>query len=160
MSLFGNDGYQWRETYFLLLRAADRPALDQVIHALTHGQEHYQLRDEVADSHGRFESLTLLSPDDHSAMDITYVVGDEVSDQIDELSREIAKSTLTETDRKKLAWLQQCDARIDVYHFESISAEDGPDEEFLDPGSLIIVLKRLAKLCHGVSVDPQSGLLM
>ena len=160
MSLFGNDAYQWRETYFVLLRAVDRPATEQVLACLSHARGHYQLLDVMSNDQGRFESLTLLSPEDFSAMDITYVTGDEVTDQIDELSREIAKSTLSEDDRKKLAWLQQCDARLDVYHFEHVAGAEGQEEEFLDPGSLIIVLKRLAKLCHGVGVDPQSGTLM
>jgi hypothetical protein len=55
--------------------------------------------------------------------------------------------------------LQQCDARFDIFHFEHV-ASDGEDEDGLDPGSLIIVLKRLARLCHGIGVDPQSGTLM
>ena len=160
MSLFGNDEYQWRETYFVLLRGVDRPATDQVLACLKQNRGHYQLLDVTSNEQGRFESLTLLSPEDFSAMDITYVTGEEVTDQIDELSREIAKSTLSEEDRKKLAWLQQCDARLDVYHFEHLVGNQGEEEEFLDPGSLIIVLKRMAKLCHGVGVDPQSGTLM
>ena len=160
MSLFGNDAYQWRETYFVLLRAADRPTAEQVLACLKHGNEHYQVSDILADNHGKFESLTLLSPDDFSAMDVTYVTGDEVTEQIDELSREIVKSTLTEDDRKKLSRLQQCDSRLDVYHFENVAAEQDLEEGYLDPGSLIIVLRKLAKLCHGVGVDPQSGMLM
>lgn len=160
MSLFGNDAFEWRETYFLLLRAADRPAAEQVVACLKQGHERYQLSAPQADRSGRFESITLLSPEDFSGMDITYVTGDEVSEQIDELSREIAKSTLSDGDRKKLTRLQQCDARLDVYHFENVAAKLGQDEEYLDPGSLIIVLRRLAKLCHGISVDPQSGMLM
>src|SRR5687768_10905169 len=102
MSLFGNEAYQWRETYFVLLRAIDRPTAEQVLACLKHGNEHYQVSDVQADVQGRFESLTLLSPEDFSAMDVTYITGDEVTEQIDELSREIAKSTLTDDDRKKL----------------------------------------------------------
>lgn len=160
MSLFGNDEYQWRETYFVMLRAVDRPRTEPVLACLKQGRGHYELKDVLSDDHGRFESLTLLSPDDFSGMDVTYVTGNEVTEQLDELSREIAKSTLTEEDRKKLARLQQCDARLDIYHFEHMAGNNGQDEEFLDPGSLIIVLKRLAKLCHGIGVDPQSGTLM
>jgi hypothetical protein len=164
MSLFGNDAYQWRETYFVLLRAVDRPNTEPVLSCLKQGRGHYELLDVTSDEHGRFESLTLLSPEDFSGMDVTYVTGNEVTEQLDELSREIAKSTLTEEDRKKLSRLQQCDARLDIYHFEQIAGSgigaEGEEEEFLDPGSLIIVLKRLAKLCHGIGVDPQSGTLM
>jgi hypothetical protein len=160
MSLFENEGYQWRETYFVLLRAADRPKADQVVTCLKQGTEQYQIADVLADTDGGFESLTLHSPDDFSAMDVTYVTGEEVTEQIDELIREIMKSTLSDDDRKKLMWLQQCDSRLDVYHFENVAAEPDAEDEYLDPGSLIIVLRRLAKLCHGVGVDPQSGTLM
>ena len=160
MSLFGNDEYQWRETYFVMLRAVDRPHTEPVVACLKQGQGHYELRDVQSDDHGRFESLTLLSADDFSGMDVTYVTGNEVTEQLDELSREIAKSTLTEEDRKKLTRLQQCDARLDIYHFEYMLGNDGQSEEFLDPGSLIIVLKKLARLCHGIGIDPQSGTLM
>ncbi len=160
MSLFGNDAYQWRETYFVLLRAVDRPGTEQVLACLKQGNAHYQLLDVLSDIHGRFESLTILSPEDFSAMDVTYVIGNEVTEQLDELSREIAKSTLTDDDRRKLTRLQHCDARLDIYHFEHVAGSENQEEEFLDPGSLIIVLRRLAKLCHGVGVDPQSGTLM
>lgn len=160
MSLFGDDSYQWRETYFVMFRVPDRPLLDQVLACLKQGQERYQVTDPRADAHGRFESATVVSPDDFSGMDITYVTGEEVTDQIEELTREITRSTLTDDDHKKLARLQQCDARLDIYHFENMAGVQDLEEEYLDPGSLIIVLRRLARLCHGVGIDPQSGSLM
>lgn len=160
MSLFADDRYQWRETYFVLIRSPDRPAAAAVAELLRQGAEHYDVTNVQADEEGRFEALTLFSPDDFSAMDIIYVTGDEVAEQVSELSDEIAKSALTEDGRKKLGRLQHCDARLDVYHFEQVADRPDDEEEFLDPGSLIIVLKRLARLCHGISVDPQSGTLM
>ena len=38
-----------------------------------------------------------------------------------------------------------------------------PDEEddgFLDPGTLLLVLNKLAKLCQGEALDPQTGELL
>ncbi|MGE0760862.1 MAG: hypothetical protein AB7F89_08460 [Pirellulaceae bacterium] len=160
MSLFADDRFQWRETYFVLFRSPDRPQADAVASVLRQGAERYEVTNIQADATGKFEALTLFSPDDCSAMDVIFVSGDEVAEQVNELSGEIAKSTLTDETRKKLGRLQQCDARFDVYHFERIEGHPQDDEEFLDPGSLIIVLKRLTRLCHGVSVDPQSGTLM
>lgn len=160
MSLFGNDKYQWRETYFVLFRQSDRPLAKDVQAALAKGSQRYTVTDVQADDEGRFESLTLQSPEDFSAMDITLVTGDEVAEHIEELSREIAKSTLTDDGRKKLARLQHCDARFDIYHFEQVASQTGEEDDYLDPGSLIIVLKRLTKLCHGIGIDPQSGTLM
>lgn len=160
MSLFADANYQWRETYFVLFRVPDRPTVEAVVASLNHGHNHYVIQNVQADDHGRFESLTLFSPDDCSAMDITLVTGEEVAEQVDELSKELAKSTLTDDSRRKLTRLQQCDARFDIFHFEQVVDGQGEQEECLDPGSLIIVLKRLAKLCHGVSIDPQSGTLL
>jgi hypothetical protein len=160
MSLFGDDRYQWRETFFVLFRQAERPLAKDVAAALQQGNERYSVTDVQGDENGRFESLTLQSPEDFSAMDVTFVTGEEVTEQIEELSREIAKSTLTDDGRKKLQFLQQCDARFDIYHFEQVDNRAGEEDDYLDPGSLIIVLKRLGKLCHGVGVDPQSGSLM
>ena len=160
MSLFGDDRFQWRETYFVLFQLTQRPLATDVVASLCQHNERYTVTDVQADEAGRFESVTLQSPDDFSAMDITFVTGEEVAEHIEELSREIEKSTLTDDGRKKLARLQRCDARFDVYHFEQVANQVGDDEDFLDPGSLIIVLKRLTKLCHGISIDPQSGMLM
>ena len=53
------------------------------------------------------------------------------------------------------------DARFDVYHFEEVS--EIPDEEDdgpLDPGTLLLVLNKLARLCHGEALDPQTGELL
>jgi hypothetical protein len=160
MSLFGDDRYQWRETYFVLFQLTQRPLAQEVVATLCQRNERHTVTDVQADEEGRFESLTLQSPEDFSAMDITLVTGEEVAEHIDELSKEIAKSTLTDDGRKKLARLHSCDARFDIYHFEQMANQTGDEDDFLDPGSLLIVLKRLQKLCHGISIDPQSGMLM
>ena len=47
-----------------------------------------------------------------------------------------------------------------MLHFEQIPEdpdESGEDEEMLDPSALLVVLGVLAKLTHGVAVDPQAG---
>src|SRR5690242_11746327 len=102
MSLFGDDRYQWRETYFVLFQLTQRPLAKNVVDSLCQHNERYSVIDVRADEEGRFEALTLQSPEDFSAMDITLVTGDEVAEHIQELSREIAKSTLTDDGRKKL----------------------------------------------------------
>ena len=62
MSLFENDDYQWRETYFILFDEAG-PAIGR-----TDWNRHcdsldprYVVRDVRADDKGRFESLTLVA---------------------------------------------------------------------------------------------------
>ena len=162
MSLFENDLYQWRETYFVLFQQSTRPQADAVAAALKKQDPHYEISDLVADDDGQLESLTLRSPDDSSAMDVTFVTGEEVTEQRDELLNTIAKSTLREGDRDKLNFLGECDSRFDIYHFEEASFVGGSEnnDDPLDPGALLLVMDYLATLCRGVGVDPQSGSLM
>ena len=76
--------------------------------------------------------------------------------------QEVAFDQLGKQERRKWDRLKSCDARFDIYHFEQVVLPDGEedDEGFLDPGALLIVLQHIAKLCHGVGVDPQSGTLV
>lgn len=157
MSLFENDLYQWRETYFVLFDEATRPQAEDVVKALTEQDGRFEVTNVDADEAGRLESLTLRSPEDSSAMDITYVVGEEVAEQVAELLQTFARVTLDEDEREKLNFLGECDARYDIFHFEETSFTDNEDEEILDPGALLLVMERLTSLCSGVGVDPQSG---
>jgi len=157
MSLFENDLYQWRETYFVLFDEVNRLQAEEVVKALTEQDGHFEVTNVDADEAGRLESLTLRSPEDSSAMDITYVVGDEVAEQIAELLQTFARVTLDEVEREKLNLLGECNARYDIFHFEETSFTDNEQEEILDPGALLLVLERLTALCEGVGVDPQSN---
>lgn len=163
MSLFENDEYRWRETCFVLFHTRNRPQGDRVVAALREVNEHYEVTNVLQTEDGLFESLTLLSPDDYAAMDITFVTGEEVREHSLELVEEMAPM-IGRADEKKLKSLPEFDARLDVYHFEQIvfagSDTDDDEEEFLDPGSLLIVLEKLASLTEGVGVDQESGTLL
>jgi len=160
MSTFENHDYKWRETYFVLFDSARRPMLDQVKNRLLKINPRFELTSGEADEVGHFDSITLRSPQDYAAMDISYVSGEEVSDQVDELERDL-KGSVDATDRPKLAKLAQCDAKFDILHFEQVSDEDADDEsEMLDPSALLSVMDALIELTKGVGVDPQSGSLM
>jgi hypothetical protein len=161
MSLFEDDRYTWRETYFVYFFEKSRPSRTQMEKFLKELGSRYRVHDVRTDDDGRFESATVLAPDDFSGMDITYVTGDEVREQLDEMLEEIGKATLNVGQVDKLKKIAQCDARFDVYHFEQVGFDDDFEgDEMLDPGALLIVLERLAKLCDGVGFDPQTGTLM
>jgi len=108
----------------------------------------------------KLEAMTVLSHIDSSGIDITYIEGEEVAEQLVELKKEFRGQQLTAEEKLKYERMLQATARFDVFHFEelgdSIDDDDGP----LDPGTLLLVLARLAKLCHGVAIDPQSGGLL
>ncbi len=157
MSLFGNDRYKWRETYFVLFRQEDHPSAEAVARALETG--HNKVTNVNADTEGRFESATVQSSEDFSGMDVTFVAGEEVRDHVRELLKEFVKQTLTSEDAEKLNVLGECDSRFDIFHFEEVDSGGG-EEEYLDPGALLLVIEQIAHLCRGVGIDPQSGSLL
>jgi hypothetical protein len=160
MSTFENQDYKWRETYFVLFDSARRPMLEKVKQRLLRINPRFELNNGEADEAGHIDSLSLRSPQDYAAMDISYVSGEEVSDQVDELQRDM-KGTIDASDRPKLTQLAQCDAKFDILHFEQVSDEDvGDESEMLDPSALLSVMDALIELTKGVGVDPQSGSLM
>lgn len=162
MSLFENSEYQWRETFFIFFEDARRPEADKVKKALEQ-LGRLEVSNVRADDDGRIDSITIVSPDDFAAMDVSCVAGEEVLEQLPEIISELEPNLDTDEEKSKFKQLPNCTARMDVFHFQrnsgTVSDEESPDE-FMDPGGLLVVLERLGELCHGVVVDPQAGGLM
>ena len=161
MSLFADSRYQWRETYFVLLDQKHRPKAADVKRLFAELGPRVVVQELSATSAGLLESMTVLSHADAAGMDITYVEGEEVKEQITQLRQEWKSKRPNEKEKPHLSRALHADARFDVYHFEEIT--DLPDEEDdgpLDPGTLLLVLSKLAKLCHGETLDPQTGELL
>lgn len=151
----------WRETFFVWFRPQKRPKLSEVEKLLRGLRDHFELRNAEADEEGRFESVTVLSPADHAALEITYLVGDDIREEAERLAAEIEPDEVS--DPKKLALLPKCSARFDVMHFEQRDEQFEEEEDFedlLDPSALLVVVEALARLTDGVGVDPQSGMLL
>lgn len=159
MSLFENDQYRWRETFFVLFEEKDRPQVEAIQKVLKKLGPGHQVADLRSNEAGFVESLTLTSHLDFSAMDITYVSGEDVTEHVRELTEELRGTALNEEERAKLQQIRGYSARFDVYHFEQV-VDAETDDDYMDPGSLLIVLEKLARLCHGVAIDPQSGTIM
>lgn len=164
MSLFENDEYQWRETYFILFDEAKRPLATEMQRRLKKLDPRYEVRNVRADEQGRFESLTLFSPDDYAAMDISFLCGDEVVEQTAALIGELLKVASGEEEKRRIRQLAQRRCRFDVYHFEQLvfvgRESDEDEDDFMDPGALLIVMEKIAKLCNGVVVDPQANAIL
>jgi hypothetical protein len=121
--------------------------------------ERYEVR-KVSLREEQFESATVISPQDFSAMDIVLDLNAEVKTQIEQIVDEFRSLTLTGDDREKLQTFKKCDARFDLFHFEQqVSGSSDPDA-FIDPGGLLIVLEKIRELCGGVGLDPQSQMLL
>jgi hypothetical protein len=158
MSLFADSRYQWRETYFVLFDRQHRPLASDVQKTLSELGK-LELQEVQGDSEGLLESLTVLSHADAAGMDITFVTGEEVKEQIVELKKEWKGQKFPPDEQAKVQRALAANARFDIYHFEEIgdSFMDNEEDEILDPATLLLVLARLARLCHGVGIDPQAG---
>jgi hypothetical protein len=162
MSTFDSDAYRWRETYFVLFEAPRRPKMQDVQQTLRRLSDRFQLTQETASDTGDFESLTLLAPDDYAALDITYLSGEDVLMQGAALVQDLEESGADVQDQAKIRRLAQCDARLDIMHFEQVVELDGDPEtdDMLDPSALLVVMQSLVKLTGGIGVDPQSGVFL
>lgn len=155
-----DEQFEWRETYFVLFDQAKRPSLKQVEQAVLAAGSHFQLNGAAADDEGKFESLNVVSPHDHAALEIDYLDGSEVLEQVANLGKDVRAST--GIDPQKLARLSGCNARFEIMHFEEMIEPVPGDEgdDVFDPSALLMVLEALVKLTDGVGVDPQSGTLV
>lgn len=158
MSLFEDNRFVYRDTFFVFFKRENRPDADKVAAVLAELGDKYETSN-LRESDGKFESITIHSPQDYSAMDVTYVDGDEVTEQVKDLMNEFKLMTLTGDDREKLKVFENCDARFDVFHFEQVS-EALEEDEILDPGGVLLVMSQLAQQCDGISLDPQSQTLL
>ena len=158
MSLFEDEQYQYCDTFFVYFKAQNRPSLQEIEKALSTGGETRELSDAKSESDGSFKSITVRSPHDSSAMDIAFVGGEEVSEQVEELMTEFRQISLVGEDFDKLQQIKTADARLDVFQFERVSESSEPD--MIDPGGLFLVLEKLNRICDGVGLDPQSKSLI
>jgi len=162
MSMFENDQFRWRETYFVLFDSSKRPALQKLQQKLAGLNKRFAFTNPSADEDGAFESLTVLAPDDFAALDISYLDGEEVVEQAATLAEEMKGPECRPEERAKIHRLKRCDGRFDVLHFEQVSGfdEDEEEDEMMDPGALLTVLDALAALTDGIAVDPQAGAML
>jgi hypothetical protein len=160
MSLFENELYQWRETYLILFPAERRPTSQEVQKVLAQLSPQYEIRDVREDEQGRFDCLTLISPDDYAAMDISYVSGEEVTEQTKEIIKDLKMTAADRTEAARMKRLIELDARFDIYHFEEIVSGDAEDDEFMDPGCLLQVMQGLTEMVDGIGLDPTAGALV
>lgn len=162
MSLFENDHYRWRETYFVLFDEKRLPTVSSMRRLLKQLGDRFEVVEIREDEARNFESLTIISPQDFAGMDITCDVGEEVVAQAEDLIKELMRASLTPEDHEKLKRLKNFRARFEIFHFEQAVGgfSESEDDEYLDPGGLLIVMQRLAQHCGGIAIDPQSGAFM
>ena len=158
-----DDQLEWRDTYFILFDQSNRPTLSQVEAAIIDAARRLKLEHLEADDDGMFESVLVQAPQDNAALEISYETGEAVIEQ----STELAKQLKDELNAKQLAKMLKADARLDVMLFERVqedawgeSDDDDWESSGLDPSSLLNVVGALAKLTHGMPIDPASGAIL
>lgn len=157
MSLFEENDYEYRDTFFLYLKDDQRPTVEQITNLFQQLGPKYEISN-LKERDGYFGSVSVKSPQDSSAIDITFVTGEEVLEQIHNMMLDFRTMTLVGDDREKLEKFQQCNSRFDLFHFEFQGNAGGgaENQDFMDPGGLLLVMERLAALTGGVGIDPQS----
>ena len=167
-----SDELHWRETYFIMFPQERRPKLQQVTDAISAANARFKIKNPAGDDDGRFASLLVESPEDNAAVEISYEVGETITEQnlqwAQQLQDQLAPAQIQE--------MIQADARLDIAHFERVTAgaaeateEPSPffgdefdeDEdavfEMLDPTCMLTVVDTLSQLTQGLTFDPASG---
>jgi hypothetical protein len=159
MSLFDDPNYRWRDTFLVLFDDEQRPTTELALSAIQQIGK-FQVRNSSESESRLIESITITSSVDLVGLEILYVAGDEVVEEIEALVMELAEDAMLLGNEDSLTQLSAANARLDILHFEKITENsNGPsdDDELMDPGSLLAVTAALANLVSGVAVDPSSG---
>ena len=117
MTLFDDNRYDWRETYFVYFESAHRPKLPEVRRALRIHAPFLSISNIKADPDGNLVEMTIASYEDHAALEIVYREGNDILTEARHLARSL-KEEASEEERLKLQKIVHCKTRFDVHHFE------------------------------------------
>ena len=117
MTLFDDNRYDWRETYFVYFESSYRPKLTEVRRALRIHAPFLNILDYKTESEGSIVSMTIASYEDHAALEIVHREGNEVIAEAQRLAFSLKKDA-SEEENLKLQKIVQYKMRVDVHHFE------------------------------------------
>jgi len=117
MTLFADNRYDWRETYFVYFESSHRPRLPEIRRALHAFAPLLNVLDSKAEANGNLVAMTIASYENHAALEIVYREGNDVLTEAQHLVRSLKKEATAE-ERSRLQKIVQCKARFDVHHFE------------------------------------------
>ena len=123
MTLFDDNRYDWRETYFVYFESSRRPKLPEIRQALKTHAPFLNILDSKSDVNENLVAMTIASYEDHAALEITYREGGDVLAEAKHLYHTLKKGA----SRKELSQLKkivQWQTRFDIHHFEQ-TAETG-----------------------------------
>ena len=120
MTLFEDDRYDWRETYFVYFESSHRPKLPEVRRALQTYATFFNILNSKSEANGNLVEMTIASYEDHAALEIIYREGNDILTEAKHLARSLKKGATPE-EHAKLQKIIQCRARFDVHHFEQLA---------------------------------------
>jgi len=117
MTLFDDNRYDWRETYFIYFESSHRPKLPEIRRALHAFVPFFNILDSKAESNENLVAMTIASYENHAALEIVYREGKDVLTEAQHLVSSLQKEATAE-ERLQLQKIVQCKSRFDVHHFE------------------------------------------
>jgi hypothetical protein len=117
MSLFSDERYTWRETYFVLFDPARRPQLSAVRRELRHVAGALSILESKSEPNGNLLEMMVASYEDHAALEIVYHEGKTVQTEIARLTELLEKGS-TAKEKKQLLNAQKFQAKFEILHFE------------------------------------------
>ena len=117
MTLFEDDRYNWRETYFVYFESPHRPKLTEVRHALKKRAPFFTILESKAESNGYLVAMTIASYENHAALEIIYREGSDVQNEAAHWVSSL-KHEATDEEFKQLQKVVRCQSRFDIHHFE------------------------------------------
>ena len=121
MTLFDDDRYNWRETYFVYFEPPHRPKLAKVRQTLKTHAPFLCILDGKEDEHENLIAMTIASYEDHAALEITYREGDDVLAEAKHTFHTL-KEEASPRELSQLEKIASCQTRFDVHHFEQTAA--------------------------------------
>ena len=153
MTLFDDDRYNWRETYFVYFETSRRPKLPEIRQALKILAPFLTILNSTVDEDDNLIAMTIASYEDHAALEITYQEGGDILAEAQHLFHTLKK----EASAKEVSQLERMahyKARFDVHHFEQTAdtrvfhitkvpelkfpKQDTPPSESHDPFSKVL----------------------
>ena len=123
MTLFEDDRYDWRETYFVYFESVHRPKLPEIRRAWKTYNPFLTILDSKAEPDGSLVELTIASYENHAALEIVYREGRHVLNEAQHFVRSMYHEAMPD-ERSKLRKIIQCKTRFDVHHFEQTAKTD------------------------------------
>ena len=117
MTLFDDDRYDWRETYFVYFESAHRPKLPEIRRTLQTYAPFFDVLNTKSEPDGRLVAMTIASYEDHAALEIVYREGKDILTEGQSLALSL-KEEATVEEHSKLQKIVRCKTRFDVHHFE------------------------------------------